>query len=167
MLVLKGFYCDHLNAAFLFLGFGKIKRFVNHPKRQRVALLTKAFIFGVAFLTVDILTDILTAANFFSIGKGCTQRRDAKNFIRLCGRHEKDSWLDWLPGSDLEVYRWGILTVLPIFMPLLARIFFNVVTFARCLKLKDGVGIIPGRWNIWIEDLKQLPWHFPILQPLR
>jgi hypothetical protein len=156
---------------FLFLGFGKIKRLVNHPKRQRVALLTNAFLFSVVFFAVDILTDIITAANFFNISKECTQRRDAnestENFIRLCGRHEKDSWLDWLPGSDFEVYRWGILTVLPIFLPLLARIFFNAVTFARSFKLKDGVGIIPGRRSIWIEDLKQLPWHFPILQPLR
>jgi hypothetical protein len=107
-------YFNHLKN----LGLGKLKRIVSHPKWQRFKLLAGAFFFSVILITVDIATDIATAEDFFS--------SDYESAPTL-----RYSW-ESKPLKKESKFHWGLITVIPIFLPLLARVVLNFAMMTRC-----------------------------------
>ncbi len=62
-------------------------------------------------------------------------------------------------------FYWGVFTLLPIFAPFLCRLFISLVRLAGCFEIKIKINAI--RFSLWINDLAELFWHFPLLQPIR
>ena len=117
--------------------------FHRHPKFEHFLLLLKFFMRCVVLLSLDIITDISTAADFLSRGH----------------------------------YYWGVCTVVPIFAPFAVRILMSFVNLCQCFKLnKDTDSSLLRRYrpklnrarlSFRVRELKQLIWHFPMLQPIR
>ncbi len=110
---------------------------LSHPKVQHFFLLSKFVALSVVLLSVDIATDINTAVDFFSRG---------------------------------DIY-WAIFTLIPICAPFLARMLLLFTGLCRCFKADpNGCGLTTNRARLafWRQDLmKQLPWNFPLIQPIR
>jgi len=100
-------------------------------------MLFKFFTFSIALLTADIFSDIFTANDFFSRGH----------------------------------FYWGIFTIVPIFAPFFARVVLVIANLTRCWKRDTennySFTFSKERFAIWKNDLIQLFWHFPLLQPVR
>jgi hypothetical protein len=126
---------------FLISGSKELKILLRHPKFQHLVLLMSFFMRCVLLLSMDIVTDISTAANFLS--------------------------------SDH--YHWGMCTVVPIFAPFAVRIVMNLLNLCRCFKLtiinnssvQRKYRLNQARLSFCIQEIKQLIWHFPMLQPIR
>ncbi len=119
-------------SVFSILGSKQFKMFHRHPKFQHFLLLLKFFMRCVVLLSMDIFTDISTAADFLSRGH----------------------------------YYWGICTVVPIFAPFAVRILMNIVNLCQCLNLRT-FKLNTTRMIFCVREMKQLIWHFPMLQPIR
>jgi hypothetical protein len=62
----------------------------------------------------------------------------------------------------------GLFTVIPVFAPLIVRIFINFAMLTRCFEFKDYcIKPIPGRLIRWKGDLQKIAWNFPLFQPIR
>ncbi len=117
--------------------------FLRHPKFQHFLLLLKFFMLSVMLLAMDIITDINTAVDFLS----------------------------------REHFFWGLYTVVPIFAPFVVRILINIVNLCRCFKITrvDNTSVLwryrpklnKARLSFSVQEMKQLIWHFPMLQPIR
>jgi hypothetical protein len=125
--------------------YSSCKYFLNHPKVQRVKLLAGTFLFSVVLLAADIITDLATSFDFFTRG----------NFF------------------------WGMFTLIPICAPFLAKITLYLVLLTRCFRVErsklsifgkvkiDKIEVLKARLSFWFQELKLLPWHFPLILPLR
>jgi hypothetical protein len=121
----------------------QFKMCLSHPKFQHFLLLLKFFMRCVILVSMDMITDIITVIDFLSRGH----------------------------------YYWGICTVVPIFAPFAVRILMNVVNLYKCFKLdkvdnssvtwKYRPTVNKARLSFCVRELKQLIWHFPMLQPIR
>ncbi len=161
-----------------FVGASTYTRIVTHPKTQRFRLLAQAVLFNVILIAVDIASDIATAVKLLTICSKYNSCTDATHCQKLKKSLDKigkgfcgiaSSYNGWLDGISLPVF-WSLLTLTPIFVPLLARVVVTCAMLTRCFKVRGRCGRIekiPGRLMIWFEELKQLPWHFPMLQPIR
>jgi hypothetical protein len=117
--------------------------FHRHPKFEHFLLLLKFFMRCVVLLSMDIITDISTAVDFLSRGH----------------------------------YYWGICTVVPIFAPFAVRIIMCFVSFCQCFKITKNLytsvtrryrfQLNRNRLSFYVREMKQLIWHFPLLQPIR
>jgi hypothetical protein len=98
-------------------------------------LLLKFFVFSVALIFADVVTDIITASEFFALG------------------HKY----------------WGFFTIVPIFAPFVVKAVVTISNLVRCFKLERiFLELNRNRFAVWINnDLWQLFWHFPLLQPIR
>ncbi len=116
-------------------------------------------------MAADIISDIFAAWSLFSRSNYCISINSTT--WPLCHNFQKNK-----QGSLFEsnYFTWGVYTLIPILLPLIARIVLNLVALTRCFE-KDqdnsGIKINSARRNLWIEDLKQLPWHITLLQPFR
>ena len=123
----------------------KFKQLRNNPVFKHCQLVIVFFIFSVALLSADIVTDIVSAVDFFKRG---------------------------------HTY-WGLFTLVPIFAPFAVRSVITLIGFCQCFEYKK-IDVTPEihfylpkinmRKNKYIEllsELKQLPWHFPMFQPIR
>jgi hypothetical protein len=107
--------------------------------------LAAHFIFRVVLVAADIGSDIITAIEFASRG---------------------------------DLY-WGLLTGLLIITPFLAKCILCFVSLKRCFKLtwsdQKYCGIqkilkiekIPETFTFWLQELKQIGWHIPLLLPFK
>ncbi len=59
-------------------------------------------------------------------------------------------------------FYWGLLTLLPIFSSMTVRIF---IAFSNLLILRLRKDI--SRYNVQLQDLPSLIWHFPLLHPVK
>ncbi len=124
-------------------GSKHFKWFQRHPNFNHFLLILKFFMRCVILLSMDIITDISTAADFFSSGH----------------------------------YYWSMCTVVPIFAPFALRVLINVVNLCRCFKITtvDNSSVLrrykpklnEARLNFCLRELKQVIWHFPMMQPIR
>jgi hypothetical protein len=76
-------------------------------------------------------------------------------------------------------YYWGVFTLLPVFLPLFAKLILNLVNLSRCFKIEYSnskclgvstlkkVSVIPARLAFCLQEIKLLAWHIPMLQPVR
>ncbi len=76
-------------------------------------------------------------------------------------------------------YYWGVFTLVPVFLPLFAKLILNLVNLSRCFKIEYSnskrlgvstlkkVSVIPARLAFCLQEIKLLAWHIPMLQPLR
>jgi hypothetical protein len=115
----------------------------NHPKFQHCKLVLSFFVFKFLLSTLDIVTDLLTAREFFSNGDfywslltillifapfgarvihTCIQ-------IAMCFKIRKDSKLPIFPRFSLQ---------------------------------KNG-----GRLKVLFKEMPSFLWHFPLFQPIR
>jgi hypothetical protein len=135
--------CSKIVFLFPITGTEQFKMLHRHPKSQQFLLLLKFFMRCVVLLSMDIITDISTAVDFMSRGH----------------------------------FYLGICTVVPIFAPFALRILRSLVNLCQCFKLTKHTGssvlrryrpkINRARLSFCVRELKQLIWHFPMLQPLR
>ncbi len=130
-------------------------------------------------IAADIGTDIFASVTLLSIcpdHDGSSNSDGVRNIfdyhrnilVRFCGTVDK-SVGGWLEGIYIPFF-WGLLTLIPIFVPLLARVVVTCAMLTRCFKIRGRchrIETVPGRLMIWFEDLKQLLWRFPMLQPIR
>ncbi len=73
-----------------------------------------------------------------------------------------------LASTSRAFFYWGLFTVIPVFMPLVARMFLNIAMLPRCFKLKDyRIVTIRGRLIRWKGNLQKIAWNFPLFQPIR
>jgi hypothetical protein len=114
---------------------GRMKAALGHPKCQHFVLLLKYFVLSVALVFADVVTDIITASEFFALG------------------HKY----------------WGFFTIVPIFAPFVVKAVITISNLVRCFKLeKYCLELNKTRFAVWINnDVWQLLWHFPLLQPIR
>ncbi len=127
---------------------------------QRFKLLAKALFFSMVLMAADIISDIFTAWSLFSRSEICSKYQDGG--LKQCKNFRSQSLF------TSNYYKWGVYTLIAILMPLLARIVLNLVSLIRSLEMKGcRMTITPARWILWVEDLKQLPLHFSLLQPIR
>jgi hypothetical protein len=71
-------------------------------------------------------------------------------------------------ASTTRAFQWGLFTVIPVFMPLIVRIFINFAMLTRCFEFKDCcIKAIPGRLIRWKGNLQKIAWNFPLFQPIR
>ena len=90
-------------------------------------------------IAVDIITDFNAAADFFSRGD----------------------------------FYWGVFTLFPIFAPFVVRIIFTFASLCRCFKVKKTknrklkIEKNSARLSLWYQELKKIPWNFPMFQPIR
>ncbi len=91
-------------------------------------------------------------------------------------------------GSDIATavefaargdFYWGLLTGLLIITPFLAKCILYLVSLKRCFKFTRSdqkfFGIrkikkiekIPARFTFWLQELKLIGWHIPLLLPFR
>ncbi len=139
-------------------GLANLKTLVTS---QRFKLLAKALFFSVVLMAADIISDIFTAWSLFSRSENCSKNQGG-GFDR-CKNFRSSVYM-----FTSNYFKWGVYTLIAIVMPLLARIVLNLVLLIRSLEMKGcRITITPARWMLWIEDLKQLPLHFPLLQPIR
>jgi hypothetical protein len=112
-----------------------MKAALGHPKFQHFVLLLKFFVFSVALIFADVVTDIITASEFFALG------------------HKY----------------WGFFTIVPIFAPFVVKAVITISNLVQCLKLEQCfLELNRFRFAVWINnDLWQLLWHFPLLQPIK
>jgi hypothetical protein len=128
---------------------------------QRFKLLAKALFFSVVLMAVDIISDIVTAWSLFSRSEICSKYQDRG--LKQCKNFRSSDYM-----FTSNYFKWGVYTLIPIVMPLMARIVLNLVSLIRSFEMKGcRITITPARWILWIEDLKQLPLHIPLLQPIR
>ncbi len=114
----------------------------NHPKFQHCKLVLSFFIFKFLLSTLDIVTDLLTAGDFFNNG---------------------------------DFYS-GLLTILLIFAPFVARVIHTFIMIVLVFKSnKDNLPVCQ-RFSLWKNEgrlkvlLKEMPsflWNFPLFQPIR
>ncbi len=133
-------------------------------------------------IAADIASDIVASVNLLSICndyvscsyiKYSDSKRCKKFWLpnfddRFCGK-VGGSVGGWLDGIYLPLF-WGLLTLTPIFVPLLARVVVTCAMLTMCFKIRGRcqcIETVPGRLMIWFEELKHLLWHFPMLQPIR
>ena len=76
-------------------------------------------------------------------------------------------------------YYWGVFTLVPVFLPLLAKLVLHLVFLSRCFKIEYAdskfLGITPlkkvsavsARLSFCLQEIQLLIWHIPMLQPLR
>ncbi len=64
---------------------------------------------------------------------------------------------------------WGFFTIVPIFAPFVVKAVITLSNLVRCFKLeKYCLKLNKTRFAVWINnDVWQLLWHFPLLQPIR
>jgi hypothetical protein len=63
---------------------------------------------------------------------------------------------------------WGSFTLIPVFAPLLVRVIMLGVSFFRCLQFRSKKEKLNKlKLALWIQEAQQLPWHIPLLQPIR
>jgi hypothetical protein len=113
----------------------------DHPKFQRFRLLAGLFIFRVVLVAADIGSDIATAVEFAAKGD----------------------------------FYWGLLTGFLIITPFLAKCIFYFASLKRCFEVKWSKHCcrIPqikphaAKLSFWLQELKQIWWHFPLLLPFR
>ncbi len=119
-------------------------------------------------MAADIISDTVTAWSLFSRYNYCNQRK-GPYFGSKCGNNYNYNYgYNSYAINEFEFFKWGAYTLILIVMPLIARIVLNLVALIRSLEMNGcEMKIIPARWILWIEDLKQLPLHFPLLQPIR
>ena len=122
--------------------FGKIW---NHAKFQHFQMLLKFFIFSIALLTADIVTDIFTAEDFFS----------------------KDH-IYWGTFTLIPIFAPFIARVFLVIANL-ARCWKILYIKVEGLNIqRPSIGSFSAaRFSVWKHELWQLLWHFPLLQPIR
>ena len=76
--------------------------------------------------------------------------------------------------SALDFYQrghfyWGLFTLLPVFAPFFVRCTIAMMRLRRCFKLGRHLclELYAARFSVWKNDLWQLLWHFPLIQPFR
>jgi hypothetical protein len=115
----------------------------NHPKVQHCKIVLSFFIFKFLLSTLDIVTDLFTAGDFFNNG----------NFY------------------------WGILTILLIFAPFVARGIHTFIRIAMCFKIYKDSNLPffqrfslqknEGRLKVLLKEMPSFLWNFPLFQPIR
>ncbi len=131
---------------FIFVsGCLKLKQLYNNPVFKHCQLVTVFLVFSVGLLSADIITDIVSADDFFRRG---------------------------------DTY-WGVFTLVPIFAPFAVRSIITLINICRCFEFKKiSVTLkmhfyLPttskknNKYDEWLSELKQLHWHFPMIQPIR
>jgi hypothetical protein len=76
-------------------------------------------------------------------------------------------------------YYWAVFTLVPVFLPLFAKLILNLVYLSRCFEVEyysskclgmsklKRVSVVPARLAFCLQELKQLIWHIPMFQPIR
>jgi hypothetical protein len=76
-------------------------------------------------------------------------------------------------------YYWGVFTLVPVFLPLFAKVILNLVFLSRCFKIEYSnskclgmstlkkVSALSARLSFCLQELTQLIWHIPLFQPIR
>jgi hypothetical protein len=115
----------------------------HHPKVQHCIIVLGFFISKFLLSTLDIVTDLLTAGDFFNNG----------NFY------------------------WGLLTVLLIFAPFVARVIHTFIRIALCFKIiKDSnlpfchrlsLRMNEARLKVLLKEMPSFLRNFPLFQPIR
>ncbi len=63
---------------------------------------------------------------------------------------------------------WGSFTLIPVFAPLGVRVIMLAYSFCRCLQIRsEKEKLNKIKYVQWIQEAQQLPWHIPLLQPIR
>ena len=124
----------------IFLGLQSFKAIFKHFR-----LVFLFFISSVVLLSADIVTDIVSAIDFFRRG---------------------------------DTY-WGLFTLVPIFAPFAVRSVITLINICQCFKYKKMKVTLKihlylpttfkknNKYDEWLSELKQLNWHFPMIQPIR
>ena len=112
--------------------------FLDHPKWLHFLMITKFFIFKFLLSATDVLTDILTAVQFFYDGD----------------------------------FYWCLCTSTLLFAPFSARVIQAFVRVIMCIRVDHNFCIPVCRMNsvrlqILMQELPNLMWSFPLLQPIR
>lgn len=118
---------------------------LDNPKFRHFRILANFFLFSVALLSADIITDILAAYDFYK--RGHTY---------------------WSLFTTLPIFS-PFFAKLVMASASLARCFevkFEEKIFWKMRRLKS-VEFSRQRFSIWRFELKTLFWHFPMLQPVR
>ena len=92
-----------------------------------------------------------------------------KFFMRCVVLLSMDIFTDISTATDFLSrghFYWGICTVVPIFAPFAVRVLINVVNLCQCLNL-GTCHVNKARLSFCVRELKQVIWHFPMLQPVR
>jgi len=115
----------------------------NHPKVQHCIIVLCFFISKFLLSTLDIVTDLLTAGDFFNNGD----------------------------------FYWGVLTILLIFAPFVARVIHTFIRIALCFKINKDSNLPfcqrlslqknEGRLKVLLKEMPSFLWNFPLFQPFR
>jgi len=62
---------------------------------------------------------------------------------------------------------WGLFTLVPIFAPFAVRSVITLIGLCRCYEYLPKINMKKEKYDEWLSELKELHWHFPMLQPIR
>ncbi len=134
---------SNLTLLFPFLGCQKFKQLCNNPVFKHCQLLIVFFILSICLLTADIVTDFVSAVQFYKQG---------------------DTY--WGLFTLIPIFAPFVVQSSIILKGLCQCYKFQKIQLALSIYF-----YWPTRknmkYNHWKSELKQLHWHFPMFQPIR
>jgi hypothetical protein len=62
---------------------------------------------------------------------------------------------------------WFFFTLVPIFAPFAVRSVITLIGFGGCFEYLPKIKKKKNKYDEWLSELKILPWHIPMFQPIR